>query len=371
MNEITSYNNINFKFEDETLWITADKIAQIFSCTTDNIYLHIKNIIASGELTEESSVKGKRDKLYSLDIIIAVGYRVNSAKATHFRIWATNILKQYIKDGYVIDEKRLTKDPEKLNKIAAKIRELRNNEKNIYEAVRQCFKISAKDYDKDSKECRQFYYLLQDKFHYAITEMTASELILDRADHTQDNLGLQSMEGSIPTLEDIKNGKNFVQRDELYRMHLLSEQFLLHAESVALRNKRYTMNELHSKLDELLKLNEYPIFEGYKTYLKDEAIEHAKREYKNYIKIQKLKYSGIDVDLEEFHSGGYDQLYEELELEHKNLSTLLKKNNKKIGIEKKESISTQIIESIKKDYPNINNNNFEKKLEKISMPKSK
>ena len=350
------YNNvIDFNVDNETIWATSDKIALLFSCTVDNVYLHVKNILNEGELTEESSVKGLRNKLYNLDMIIAVGYRVNSKKATTFRQWATKVLSQYIKDGYVIDEKRLAQDPSKLNELAAKIRELRANEKNIYQAVRDCFKISATDYNKDSKEAKSFYALLQDKFHFAITGLTASKLILDRADHRLENMGIQSSKNIFPTLSEASIGKSYVLPNELYRMHLLSEQWLLYAESIALRERKLTMHELHKKLDELLEFNEYPVFEGYKTYLVDEAKEHAKNEFALYEKIQKLKYSNIDVDLELFYNGGYDDLSEELELEKKDLFSIYQKYTEE------QQVKIELNINLNSDNPN-----FETAMDKIA-----
>jgi hypothetical protein len=317
-NKIDFYNNIGFKFESETIWGSQEQIATLFITDKTSISKHIKNILSDNELdisvvakfaTTASDGKKYQVEHYNLDMIIAIGYRVNSKKATHFRQWATKILSQYVKDGYVIDEKRLTQDPSKLNELAAKIRELRNNEKNIYQAVRDCLKISAIDYNKQKKEeISAFYALLQDKFHYAILGMTAAKIKIDRANHTQENMGMQFFEGEVPTLTEAQIGKNYILKDELYRMHLLSEQFLLYAESVALRNQKLTMKKLHSKLDELLKLNEYPVLERDKVQLKDEAIEHVKNEYKLYEKIQKLKYSGITVDLEAFYAGEYDAI---------------------------------------------------------------
>jgi hypothetical protein len=385
-NDIINYEDLGFVFENETIWANSTQIAQIFRCSVDNIYLHVKNILSDNELNEDSSVKGKRDKLYNLDMIIAIGYRVNSRKATQFRQWATKTLSQYIKDGYIIDEKRLTQDPSKLNALAAKIRELRNNEKNIYQAVRDCFKLSAIDYDNQKKEeIHLFYSLLQDKFHYAILGMTAAKIKLDRANHTQENMGMQFFDGEVPTLTEAQIGKNYVLKDELYRMHLLSEQFLLYAESVALRNQKLTMQKLHSKLDELLKFNEYPVFDGYKVQLKDEAIEHIKNEYKLYEKIHKLKYIGIEVDLEAFYNGEYDDIYDENDLEHKRLSSLFKKylekQNNSIQIDNTQQEITSQRKQLKK-YPtmqaltnnikeDIVNKTFEKDLEKVAFTKIK
>ena len=378
MNNITSYNDIGLKFESETMWATQEQIANIFDKSISNISEHISNIYKEGELRQDETFREFRNvsnqpiKHYNLDVIIAVGYRAKSRNATQFRIWATNVLKQYITDGYVIDEKRLAHNPDKLNELAAKIRELRNNEKNIYQSVRDCFKIAAKDYnDKSQEEISEFYSLLQEKFHYAITGLTAQKLILDRANHTQQNMGIQSFEGNVPTLTEARTGKNFVMKDELYRMYLLSEQWLLHTESVALRNKRYTMKELHNKLDEYIKINEYPVWDGYKSQLKEEAQRHAEAEYELYVKLQKLKLSGVDVDLESFYNGEYDDIYKERDLEPKRLSTMykkwLEKENNKLNIN--SSDEQKIIQSIQNDNLDFKDNNFEATLEKIVLSK--
>ena len=153
------------------------------------------------------------------------------------------------------------------------------DERNIYAAVRECFKEAASDYDKDAAACRSFYARLQDKYHFAVTGMTASQIVLDRADHTKPNMGLQSFAGNLPTMDESKIGKNYLDGDELYRLHILCEQFLLYAESAALRGKRLTMAELDSKFDALLAVADYPVFPGYKDYLRDKAIRHAQAEY--------------------------------------------------------------------------------------------
>ncbi|WP_020395932.1 RhuM family protein [Thiolinea disciformis] len=308
--------NIEIIVSNESVWITQKNLAEIFGVNVPAISKHISNIFEEGELDENSVVSileitasdGKKYKTahYHLDAIISVGYRVNSQKATKFRIWATQVLRQYITDGFVIDEKRLRDDPEKLNKLAAKIRELRANEKNVYASVRECFKISASDYDPSSPEVKTFYALLQDKFHHAVTKMTASKLILERADHADQNMGVQSVEGFLPTLKEAQTGKNYLTESELYRLHLLSEQFLLYAESTALRGERMTMRQLHQQLDKLLILNGYPVFDGYKDFLKDSAMQHAEKEFELYLELEKLKLLGVEVDLQAFYDGEYD-----------------------------------------------------------------
>jgi hypothetical protein len=286
--------NFNIDLTQETVWSTQAQMAELFDVDRSVITKHVKNIFESKELDENrvcaefahTGPDGKtyQVKNYNLDVILSVGYRVSSTKATAFRQWATKTLRSYVVDGYAINEARLRDDPAALKKLAAKVRALRADEKNIYAAVRECFKISASDYDKASQETRSFYARLQDKFHYAVAGMTASQVILDRADHRQPDMGLKTMNGKIPALTDATVAKNYLDSDELYALHLLCEQFLLYAESKALRGQKMTMKELARKLDALMETNEYPVFKEYKDYLKDRAIQHAQTELALYLR---------------------------------------------------------------------------------------
>lgn len=324
--QISEDESIDLSFIDDTIWITQKGMATLFDCSTDNIALHIKNIYNEDELNEAATTEDysvvriegskevkRRIKHYSLDAIIAIGYRVNSKKATQFRQWATQILQTYVQDGFVVNEALLRDDPEKLNQLAAKIRELRANEKNVFAQVRECFKISASDYEPTSQEVRSFYALLQDKFHHAITLMTSSKLIMDRAGYKEDNMGLVSFKELFPSKQEAKVGKNYLTKDELYRMYLLSEQFLLFAESAALMRKNLTMKDLQQYLDDLLKLNGYPVFSDYKDYIKDQAMEHAEREYERFVDIKKLEMLGIEVDILEYDSGAYEDYRDQID----------------------------------------------------------
>lgn len=311
---------VYLKFDQDTqrIWASQAQIAQIFGVDRTVITKHIGNIFEEGELRESANVQklhttggGRSTTLYTVDVIISVGYRVNSKVATRFRQWATQTLKTYLEQGYVINEKALRKSPEKLNKLAAEIRALRSEEKQVYAKVRDCFKLSASDYDPSSKEVRHFYAVLQDKFHHAVTTMTSSKLIMDRANHAVDNMGLQSFAGACPTLQEARVGKNYLHEDELYRLHLLSEQFLLYAESTALTQKPMTMASLQDKLDELLRFNGLPVFDGYRDFLKEEAMDHAQREWEYYKVRTRIEAMGIEYDEEDFANGAYDELLSE------------------------------------------------------------
>ncbi|MBA6296713.1 RhuM family protein [Colwellia sp. MB02u-9] len=310
----SSGDDIEVFIKGETVWATQMAIADIFETDIKSISLQIENIFKEKELNEHehfqtapSATSTNMVDYYSFDLITSVGYRVDSKKATQFRMWATQVTTQFVKDGFVINEELLRSDPKKLNALAAKIRELRANEKNVYASVRECFKLAASDYEPSSDEVRKFYSLLQDKFHHAITKMTSSKLIIDRANHVEEQMGVNSFKGALPSKSEVLVGKNYLSETEVYRMHLLSEQFLLYAESTSLSGKVMTMLGLHEQLDNLLRLNGYPIFSGYSDFLKDKAVEHATREYEDFIEIKKLKYIGLSVDLEGFYLGEYNE----------------------------------------------------------------
>lgn len=303
---------------NESVWATEKSISDLFGIERTKVVSLIDQVFLDGELPAENNIwdfspkdAGKPVKYFSLDVVISVGYRIDSKTATKFRVWATGVLTQYIKDGFVINEELLRSDPKKLNELAAKLRELRANEKNVYASVRECFKLAASDYEPSSDEVKKFYALLQDKFHHAITQMTSSKLIMDRADHSDENMGLQTVKGAIPTKSEVTTGKNYLSEIEIYRMHLLSEQFLLYAESTSLAGKSMTMKGLHEQLDNLLRLNGYPVFDGYVDYLKDRALEHAQREYEAFLEIKKLEHLGLVVDLPSFYLGEYEEYKEQ------------------------------------------------------------
>lgn len=318
-NELVIYSDNGYDAEliviDGKPWASFQTVAEMFSTTIQDLTPVISEIYNTKELNSIEHAKkltlkpnGYEDWYFSVDTIISVGYRLDTHKATQFRVWSTNVVAQYLSDGYLVNDEVLKSDPQKLKQLAAKIRELRANEKNIYASVRECFKIAASDYEPNSAEVRRFYSLLQDKFHHAITRMTSAQLILDRADHTDINMGVNTFKGAIPTLKDITVGKNYLDESELYRMHLLSEQFLLFAETRSLAGSNMTMSMLHEQLDKLIEVNGYDVFGGYSEYIKDQAEEHAKQEYEKFLEIEKLKHIGIDVDLELFYLGEYDDL---------------------------------------------------------------
>ena len=229
--------SFNIDVTGDTVWATQQQLAELYEIDRTAVTKHIQNIFEDGELDKNSvSAKfahtasdGKAYEIlhYDLDMILAVGFRARSPKATEFRKWAYQTLRSYLVDGYALNEARLKADPRATNKLAAALRAIRSEEKNIYAQVREFFKQASTDYDFTSQACRTFYALLQDKLHYAITTMTASQIILDRADHKQPNMGIQSFEGNLPKISEAKIAKSYLGPDELFTLHILCEQFLL------------------------------------------------------------------------------------------------------------------------------------------------
>lgn len=290
--ELGAVDNLTLDPDRDTIWASTEQMAQLFGRKSNTITEHIRKIFREGELDEASVARkirvtaadGKSYMVlhYNLDVILSVGYRVSSRQATMFRQWATDVLKRYILQGYALDERRLDEDPDALRKLAADVRTLRTKEKNIYQAVRDCFKISSSDYNANAPETRSFYAKLQDKFTYAITGQTSAQVILERADGLVDYMGLTSTKSGRPTKQDAKVGKNYLNPDELYSLHILCEQFLLFAESKAIRGQTLTMKEMSEAFDKLLEAQGYAVFGDYAAYLKKAAMDHAEREFEVY-----------------------------------------------------------------------------------------
>lgn len=197
-------------------------------------------------------------------MVISVGYRVSSQKATKFRQAATKILKTYITEGYVLNEARLAQDTDALSKLTQNLRQLRLTEKNAYKQVTDCFKIAAIDYNPDSHAWKTFYAKPQDKFYFAATEMTSPEIKMERTDHKKDNMGLTTVQGKRgPTKQEVQVAKGYLNKKEFKTLHIIAELFLIYAESKAIREQSLTMDELMEKFDSLLEVTEYPLLKEY------------------------------------------------------------------------------------------------------------
>lgn len=282
-------------FDGETCWLTVNQIAELFDVTTQAIDYHIKNIYGTGELVREITTKeilvviargrggrGRKEQAvnhYNLDMILSVGYRVNSKIGTHFRIWATRNLTDLITKGYTLNEKRLSSGDANFDELVEEIRRLRTSEKFAYEKVRELFATSI-DYESNSDEAKQFYATVQNKFHFAIHGKTAGEVIKSRASRHERNMGLTTWEGDKIGRNDVTIAKNYLAGPELKQLEMLVEQFLSYAELRAYMRIPMTMKNWREKLDEFIEFNERPVLSHKGTVSNQDARDYALREYK-------------------------------------------------------------------------------------------
>lgn len=263
-------------FQDETIWLTQKKMAELFDVKRPAITKHLKNIFESRELDEEvvgsilehttqhGAIVGKTQtkavKYYNLDAIIAVGYRVNSKRATQFRIWATNILKEYIIKGFTMDDD-LLKQVDKwdyFDEWLERIRDIRASEKRFYQKIKDIY-TTALDYDKNSEQAKIFFKKVQNKMLWATTGKTASELIENRSDADKINMGLTSWRGSIVRKQDVAIAKNYLKEDEIKDLNEIVTMYLDYAERQARKRQTVTMEQWADKLDSFLEFNEQEI----------------------------------------------------------------------------------------------------------------
>jgi hypothetical protein len=263
---------IQVRLENETVWLSQAQMVELFNTTKQNISLHIKNIFSEGELDENSVVKeylttasdGKKYKtaFYNLDMIVSIGYRINSARGTQFRIWATQRLKEYLVKGFTMNDERLSGGrSDYFDELIKRVRAIRASERNFYQQVKDIFSTSV-DYDNNDDTAKTFYATVQNKFHYAIHGHTAAELINDRVDANKPNMGLTNWSGKIVTRSDAQIAKNYLEELELKRLELLVEQFLSFAELRSVERKVMYMKDWNKKLDEFLVLNEKEILKN-------------------------------------------------------------------------------------------------------------
>lgn len=258
---------LHLRAEDGTVWLMQAEIATLFQTTKQNISLHAKNVLAEGELVAEAVIKerlttasdGKnyRTLFYNLDMILAIGYRVRSHRGTQFRQWATAHLREFLVKGFVMDDARL-KDPagwDYFDELLERIREIRASEKRFYQKVRDIY-TTAVDYDGKSDAAKLFFSKVQNKMLWAITGRTAAELISQRADPAQPNMGLQSWKGARVRQQDVTTAKNYLGTDELHELDRIVVMYLDYAEDQARRRKAMTMQEWENKLDAFLTFNE-------------------------------------------------------------------------------------------------------------------
>lgn len=304
-------DGIEVRIFDESVWLTQKGMAQLFDCSTDNIGLHLKNIFKSGELeeksvTEESSAtaadgKTYRMKFYNLDAIISVGYRINSVRATQFRQWATKVLKTFAIQGYVLDKNRLENgqvfDEEYFEHLLDEIREIRASERKFYQKITDIYS-TAVDYTADAVTTKEFFATVQNKLHYAIHGHTAAELIMDRADHKKEHMGLTTWKnapsGKI-VKSDVGIAKNYLTKNELEELNQFVTMYLDYAERQARRHIPMTMEDWAAKLDVFLQFNEEEILHDKGRVSAEIAKSFAESEFEKYRVIQdKLFESDFD-----------------------------------------------------------------------------
>lgn len=298
--------------KDETLWLTQKAMSELFGVKVPAISKHLKNIFEEGEL-EESVVISKmettaqhgaiKDKtqqnetqFYNLDAIISVGYRVNSAKATHFRIWATKVLKEFIQKGFVLDDERLKQGKTAFGKdyfreLLERVRSIRASERRIWQQITDIFAECSIDYDRNSSVTKDFYAMVQNKFHYAITGQTAAEIIYNKADHTKDNMGLTTWkyapDGRI-LKSDVIIAKNYLDEKEIKQLERAVTGYFDYIEDLIERENTFNMKEFADSVNEFLAFRRYDILKDKGRISRINAENKAESEYNEFNKTQRI-----------------------------------------------------------------------------------
>ncbi len=279
--------------KDETIWATQKAMASLFGVGVPAISKHLSNILEEGELVENSVVskmeitaadgKNYQTQFYNLDAIISVGYRVNSAKATKFRIWATGVLKEYIRKGFALDDNRLKNlgGGGYWKELLERIRDIRSSEKVFYRQVLDIYATSI-DYNPKADISIEFFKRVQNKIHYAVHGQTAAEVIVSRADAEKEFMGLTTFEGDRPHLKDAVIAKNYLDEKELRAMGQIVSGYLDFAERQAERQQVMTMKDWAAHLDNILTMSGENLLQGAGTVSHQQAIDHATKEYKKY-----------------------------------------------------------------------------------------
>lgn len=315
---------VDVYFEDENFWLTQKSMSELFECSTDNISLHLKNIYEDEELTEDSTTEyfsvvrkeGTRSvkrsiKFYNLDAIIAVGYRVNSKKATRFRQWATKTLKEYITKGFVLNDDMLKNGKpfgkDYFDELLEKIREIRASERRAYQKITDIFDQCSYDYDKNSDVTKGFYSFVQNKLHYAVTGHTAAEIIMDRSDSSKPTMGLTTWkdapDGKI-LKRDVLVAKNYLNEKEISKLNRLVTMFIDYAELMAEDEILMSMNDWIKQTNIFLKNNRRNVLEGKGHVSHKDAVDKAVSEYKIFRKRQDKEYiSEFDKQVEKYIKG--------------------------------------------------------------------
>lgn len=315
---------VSVYYQDETFWLSQKAMGELFDCSSDNISLHLKNIYKEEELSEEATAEffsvvqqeGSRNvsrkvKCYNLDAIIAVGYRVNSKKATRFRQWATKTLKEYITKGFVLNDDMLKNGKpfgrDYFDELLERIREIRASERRAYQKIADVFEQCSYDYDKNSETTRAFYAFVQNKLHFAVTGQTAAEIIYDRVDAEKPSMGLTTWkdapDGKIYK-RDVVIAKNYLNEKELSRLNRLVTMFIDYAELMAEDETLMSMQDWLDQTNQFLTNNRRIVLTGKGSVSHDEAVEKAKKEYEVFRIRQDQEYvSEFDRQTEKYLKG--------------------------------------------------------------------
>ena len=297
---------------NETLWLTQLGMAELFEVDKSSISRHLKNIFASGELdekvvvakiattTQHGAISGKTQSkdtnFYNLDAIIAVGYRVNSARATHFRIWATGVLREYIIKGFALDDNRLKKGGNPFGKdyfdeLLERVRSIRASERRIWQKITDIYAECSTDYDRLAETTHDFYAMIQNKFHYAITGQTAAEIVFEGADHAKANMGLTTWKNAPKgriLKSDVTVAKNYLAVADIRKLERAVSAYFDYIEHIIERHQTFTMKEFAASVNKFLEFNEYRVLEGPGKVPRAVADEKAGKEYDIFNKHQPI-----------------------------------------------------------------------------------
>ena len=301
--------SVNAVIKDETIWLTQKTMAELFDCTNDNISLHLKNIFSSGELTESATVEefsvvqtegtrkvSRKTKFYNLDAIISVGYRVNSRRATHFRIWATGILKEYMTKGFALDDERLKQGKTAFGKdyfreLLERVRSIRASERRIWQQVTDIFAECSIDYDRGAEITHTFYAMVQNKFHYAITGQTAAEIVYTHADRRKENMGLTTWkhapDGRI-LKSDVSIAKNYLDAKQIRQLERAVTGYFDYIEDLIERENTFTMEQFAASINRFLEFRQYDILPDKGRISSQRAKTKAEEEYVAFNRTQKI-----------------------------------------------------------------------------------
>lgn len=297
--------SLDVRFDEETVWLSLDQMADLFDRDKSTISRHIKNIFSEDELQQDQVVAdfattaadGKTYQVtyYNLDVVISVGYRVKSLRGTQFRQWATKRLNEYIRKGFTLDDERLKNGGGRyFRELLQRIRDIRSSERNLYQQVTDIY-ATAVDYNSKADLTRQFFATVQNKLHYAAHKHTAAEVIYDRVDNNKPLVGMTNFKGDYVTADDVKVAKNYLTEKELQILNLLVSQFLDFAELQAMEGNAMTMKNWIDELDRQLSANRRELLQGKGNVSHKQAVEKAAKEFKIY-RTREMKQLESDFD---------------------------------------------------------------------------